>query len=41
LRALVADAASCQYTPPQAKPGPGRPDAYPVSIDLKTLDIRR
>jgi hypothetical protein len=37
LKAVVADAASRQYTPPRAKPWPGRPDAYPVRIDVKNV----
>src|SRR5262245_33244217 len=37
LRAIVADAASRQYSPDRAKSWPGRPDAYPVRIDVKNV----
>jgi hypothetical protein len=37
LKAVFADAASRQYTPSKAKPWPGRPDAYPVRIDVKNV----
>jgi hypothetical protein len=37
LKALVADATSRQYTPLKAKSWPGRPDAYPVRIDVKNV----
>lgn len=36
-KAAFADAASRQYTPPKAMPWPGRPDAYPVRIDVKNV----
>jgi hypothetical protein len=35
--AIVADATSRQYRPDKAKPWPGRPDAYPVRIDLDNV----
>lgn len=34
LKALVADATSGQFTPEKANPWPGRPDAYPVRINV-------
>ena len=37
LRAVVADATSRQYTPARARPWPGRPDAYPVRIDVANV----
>lgn len=37
LKALVADAASGQFTPDRAKPWPGRPDAYPVRINVRNV----
>src|SRR5215475_5305346 len=37
IKAVVADAASRQYTPPHAKPWPGRPDIYPVRIDVRNV----
>lgn len=39
LIAVVGDAASRQYKPARARPWPGRPDAYPVRIDL--TNVRR
>jgi hypothetical protein len=35
--AIVADAASEQYTPALAKHWPGRPDRYPVRIDVQNV----
>lgn len=35
--AIVGDAASLQYTPAKSKPWPGRPDAYPIRIDLRNI----
>jgi hypothetical protein len=32
--AVVGDATSGQYTPPESKPWPGRPDVYPIRVDL-------
>ena len=37
LKAIVADATSRQYRPPHSKPWPGRPDAYPVRIDVTNV----
>jgi hypothetical protein len=37
--AVIGDATSGQYTPPEPKPWPGRPDVYPVRVDL--ANIRR
>src|SRR5947208_15893253 len=44
--AVIGDAISGQYTPENAKPWPGRPDAYPIRVDLTnvrytTVDIVR
>lgn len=36
-KAIVAEAVGRQYKPPRAKPWPGRPDAYPVRIDVKNI----
>ncbi|BAU47458.1 hypothetical protein SVA_0879 [Sulfurifustis variabilis] len=36
-KAVVADAASRQYRPPRARPWPGRPDAYPVRVDVRNV----
>ena len=37
LKVVVADAVGHQYRPPRAKPWPGRPDAYPVRINVKNV----
>ena len=39
LVSVVGEATSRQYIPPKAKPWPGRPDAYPVRIDV--TNVRR
>ena len=36
-KAIVAEAASEQYTPESARPWPGQPDAYPVRIDVRNV----
>lgn len=35
--AVIGDANSGQYTPANARPWPGRPDAYPVRVDLTNI----
>jgi hypothetical protein len=35
--AVVADATSGQYTPENARPWPGRPDEYPVRVDVTNV----
>ena len=35
--AVVGDAISGQYTPPAAKPWPGRSDVYPIRVDLANI----
>jgi hypothetical protein len=37
LEAIVADAASRQYRPEKSEPWPGRPDAYPVRINVTNV----
>jgi hypothetical protein len=37
LTAVVAEATSRQYRPPKSKQWPGRPDAYPVRIDVTNV----
>ncbi len=36
-KAVVAEATGGQYTPEKAKPWPGRPDAYPVRINVRNV----
>lgn len=37
--AVVARATSCQYAPRGGKPWPGRPDKYPVRVDVKNVQL--
>lgn len=34
---VIAEATSRQYSPPMAMPWPGRPDHYPVRIDVRNV----
>ena len=36
-QAVYGDATSRQYSPSQAKPWPGRPDRYPVRVDMANI----
>ena len=35
--AVWGEATSEQYTPPESKPWPGRPDRYPYRVDMKNI----